>query len=558
MSDFEGSRSGIPDSEGAAPPPRRRASDRDSLPIAQRPWFRHGLPGLAGSTLVAIGALGIGWLPLDTELLANPVVEALRSSLAGTLTARCLVFVGLAILLQAWLVLGSHILALGAPGRTLDGRTLDGRTIDGRTIDGRTIDGRTIDGRTIDGRTIDGRMLMVICAMWCAPLLLAPPLFSRDVYSYYVQGRLFAAGSDPTTVGVAEIPGWFQAGADPMWAEAPTPYGPAWLLLERAIAEFTHPNAYLAGIGFRLSCLIGVALLAIFVPRLAQAHGVDPATATWLAVLNPLVVMHFVSGAHNDALMAGLLVLAFWLGTCRRCTWAAVLVGCAIAIKPIAVLALPFIGLQWAGQNCGWAARIRAWALATLVAGSTLACWFLLADAGRGLVTAAFGTPSGVLTWLSPPTAVGQLVGGLTTLVGLTSDTGPGVAVLRAIGLVAAIGIVAWLICTPDRRSPLRGAALALGTVVILGPVVQPWYLLWFLPLFAASGLTIRERQVAVFLTAAFTVHGMVESSTTSDNFLDITDGITFLVAVTIVAIVAFASPRERRLIMGGNGRMRT
>ena len=515
----------------ADPTPRRRATDRESGSVAQRPWFRHGLPGLAGSTLVAIGALGIGWLPLDTELLGSPVVEALRGSLPGTLTARCLVFVGLAILLQSWLVLGSSLLAQGT-ART------------------------SAQGRSLQDRGLQDRGLLGILAMWAAPLVLAPPLFSRDVYSYLVQGRLFAAGSDPTTVGVAQIPGWFQAGADPMWAEAPTPYGPAWLLIERAVADLTHPNAYLAGIGFRLTCLVGVAMLAIFVPRLAQAHGVDPGLATWLAVLNPLVLMHFVSGAHNDALMAGLIVAAFWLATCQRCAWAAVLIGCAVAIKPIAALALPFIGLQWAGTGAHWGARIRAWLLAGLVAGATLACWFLAADAGRGLLSAAFGTPSGVLTWLSPPTAAGQIIGAFTTLAGLTPDTSLAVTVLRAMCLAGALVIIGWLILTPERRSPVRGAALALGTIVILGPVVQPWYLLWFLPLFAAAGLSTRERQVAVLLTAAFTVHAMVESSTTSDNFLDITDGITFAVAVAIVAIVVFASPRERRLILGSNGRM--
>jgi hypothetical protein len=479
-------------------------------------WLRFGLPGMAGSALIAVGALGIGWLPLDTELLASPVVEAMRGSLTGSLAARCLVFIGLAILLQAWLVLGTHVLGAGIPLRSLQG----------------------------------------VLALWAAPLLVAPPLFSRDVYSYYVQGRLMDAGSDPTTMGVAGIPGWFQAGADPMWAEAPTPYGPAWLLIEQGIASFAHPNAYLAGVLFRLSCVAGVVLLAAFVPRLAAAHGVDPGTATWLGVLNPLVLMHFVSGAHNDALMVGLLAAAFWLAACNRCLWAAVLVGGAIAIKPIAVLALPFIGLQWAGPGAAWTTRIRAWLLAALAASSTLACLFLVADAGTGLLSAAFGTPSGVLTWLSPPTALGQALGYLTTLVGLTSDASPVVAVLRGVALLGAVAVIGWLLLTPDRRAPLRGAALALGVIVVLGPVIQPWYLLWFLPLFAAAGLGRRERHVAVFLTAAFTVHGMVESSTTSDNFLDITDGITFVIAAAIVALVLFASPRERGLILGDSGRM--
>ncbi|MBU6245201.1 MAG: polyprenol phosphomannose-dependent alpha 1,6 mannosyltransferase MptB [Actinomycetales bacterium] len=495
-----------------------RPSAGDRLRDLQgRAWLRFGLPGMAGSALIAVGALGIGWLPLDTELLGAPVVEALRGSLTGSLVARSLVFVGLAVLLQAWLLLGTHVLGAGVPLRSLQ----------------------------------------AVLALWAAPLLLAPPLFSRDVYSYYVQGRLMDSGSDPTTMGVAGIPGWFQAGADPMWAEAPTPYGPGWLLIEQGIASFAHPNAYLAGVLFRLSCVAGVALLAACIPALAARHGVDPGTAAWLGVLNPLIQMHFVSGAHNDALMAGLLAAAFWLATCNRCLWAAVLVGGAIAIKPIAVLALPFIGLLWAGHGAGWGARIRAWLLATLAAASTLACLFLVADAGTGVLSAAFGTPSGVLTWLSPPTAIGQALGYLTSLAGLTADASPVVAVVRGVALLAAVAIIGWLILTPDRRAPLRGAAMALGVIVVLGPVIQPWYLLWFLPLFAAAGLSTNERRAAVLLTAAFTVHGMVESSTTSDNFLDITDGITFVIAIAIVALVLFASPRERGLILGDSGRMR-
>ena len=189
---------------------------------------------------------------------------------------------------------------------------------------------------------------------------------------------------------------------------------------------------------------------------------------------------------------------------------------------------------------------------------------FLAVDSGYGVLSAAFGTPSGVLTWLSPTTAIGQVIGYLTTAIGVTADNAPAVFVVRTIGSVAALIAIAVLILKPSRRSPVRGAALAIGALVVLGPVIQPWYLLWALPLFAVSGLTHRGMQVAVLVTTAFTVHGMVESSTTSDNFLDITDGITFVIAVAIVALVALASPRERRLLLGAptsdmaDGMMRT
>jgi hypothetical protein len=159
-----------------------------------------------------------------------------------------------------------------------------------------------------------------------------------------------------------------------------------------------------------------------------------------------------------------------------------------------------------------------------------------------------------VLTWLSPTTAVGKIVGWLTTSLGLTADSTPVLAVVRGAGVLAAVAIVAWLVLRPAGRSPVRGAALALAAIVVLGPVVQPWYLLWFLPLFAATGLGVRELRAAVILTAGFTVHGMIESSTNADNLFDAADVVTYVVAFAVVAIVLLASPRERRLVLGAPG----
>jgi hypothetical protein len=395
------------------------------------------------------------------------------------------------------------------------------------------------------------RQVLGVLGLWMAPLLLAPPLFSRDVYSYYVQGRVFGAGYDPTTIGIAVIPGWFDDGADPMWVESPTPYGPLFLMIERAVANFAHPNAYLGALLFRLVAVIGVGLIAWFLPSLARAHGIDPGLALWLGVLNPIVLMHFVSGAHNDALMVGLVVAGLALAARQQCIWGAVVVSLAVAVKPIAIVALPFVGLLWSGRAGTWVDRIRSWLYAGLAMACTLASVYLVADAGGGVIKAAFGTPSGVLTWLSPTTAIGKILGGATSLLGWTEDATPVLAVVRLAGTLIGLVLVVLLVLRPGGRSPVRGAALALAVIVVLGPVVQPWYLLWFLPLFAATGLGVRELRVAVILTAAFTIHGMIESSANADNLTDISDSITFLVAIVVVAIVVLASPRERRLVLG-------
>src|SRR5947207_1838330 len=59
------------------------------------------------------------------------------------------------------------------------------------------------------GRRLDGvrlRWLLVTAALWALPLLLFPPLESRDVYAYACQGSLVAHGINPYTHGVSSLP----------------------------------------------------------------------------------------------------------------------------------------------------------------------------------------------------------------------------------------------------------------------------------------------------------------------------------------------------------------
>ena len=131
------------------------------------PWdtrllARYALPGFAGSLILAVGALGVGWLPLTGGLVDFVGVDALRGTTAGLLLSRAFVFVGVALLLQAWLILGHDLLADADDPHNL--------------------------------RDVDPRTLVTVLIAWVAPLVFAPPLFSRDVYSYFAQGRVVASG----------------------------------------------------------------------------------------------------------------------------------------------------------------------------------------------------------------------------------------------------------------------------------------------------------------------------------------------------------------------------
>jgi len=144
-----------------------------------------------------------------------------------------------------------------------------------------------------------------------------------------------------------------------------------------------------------------------------------------------------------------------------------------------------------------------------------------------------------------------MLIGGATTAAGITIDDATAVSIVRLLGALVAVAIVAWLALRPEGRSPTRAAALAFLAVVVLGPVVQPWYLLWFLPLFAATGLRPLPFRLVILLIAGFALHGMAESSSTADNLFEFSDGLAIVAAFIVVGLVLLISPRERHLVLG-------
>ena len=56
------------------------------------------------------------------------------------------------------------------------------------------------------------RTVLVVFGVWAIPLLVAPPLFSADAYSYVAQGTMVGAGINPYHYGPVALtvldPGW--------------------------------------------------------------------------------------------------------------------------------------------------------------------------------------------------------------------------------------------------------------------------------------------------------------------------------------------------------------
>ncbi|WP_030442784.1 polyprenol phosphomannose-dependent alpha 1,6 mannosyltransferase MptB [Actinoplanes subtropicus] len=315
------------------------------------------------------------------------------------------------------------------------------------------------------------RWAYVTAVLWMVPLLPFLPLGSYDMYSYACQGWQQGAGLDPYAGGV-DLLGcpWADAVA-PTWRASPAPYGPVFLLLAALAAKLGHSLAGTIAV-LRAIAVLGVALIAVCLPPLARRAGVPVERAVWLALACPLVPIHLISGAHNDAVMVGFLVAGLALAVVRRPIAAGVLFGLAIGVKATAVVVVPFALLMvWPGRR--WRAVLP------MIAGVVVALLAVSLVAGRGLgwITNLSGSGASV-QWTSPATAVGLVV----KLFGVNA-----VPVTRVIGIVLLAGVLAGLWWRARFADPLRYAAYALAATVVLAPVFHPWYAIWALVPLAAT-----------------------------------------------------------------------
>jgi hypothetical protein len=341
-------------------------------------------------------------------------------------------------------------------------------------------------------RGVPVRKLAVIFAIWVLPLLVAPPLFSRDVYSYAAQGDMVTHGITPYQYGPSVLgAGPYVTNVDPLWGSAAAPYGPVFLRLDGLIVTLTAHNPLATVVGLRFLALVGVILLAVFIPKLAEACGRDPATAFTLAVLNPITLLHLIGGAHNDALMLGLLVAGVALAKRGRPVLGIVICTLAAAIKVPAAVGILYIGWDWVGSGVPWRERVRPVLTACLISGGVMGVLAGVTGMGWGWLT-ALGTPDAVRSMIAPTTFLGTWGGHLVHALGVGPSPHAVLSIFRALGLAAA-GVVGLVLFVRSRRvGTVQALGLTLLAIVLLGPVVQPWYVAWGLVLLApvAAGRT--------------------------------------------------------------------
>ena len=346
------------------------------------------------------------------------------------------------------------------------------------------------------------KRVVLVVTIWAVPLLLAPPLFSRDVYTYAAQGEMVSHHINPYAYGpnvLGTTP--FNTLADSTWSGAESPYGPTFLTVDGVVDQASGHQILADLVLLRLLEVAGIALMVAATPLLARSLKHDPAHAVLLGAGSPLVLLAVIGGDHNDGLMVGLLVAG--LAVAKRFGTVPGLILCALAagVKSPAALGVLFLGWVWAGPGASTRRRIAHTAAAGAIALATMEVMALVSGTGWGWIRTTT-TADASFIGVTPVNMVARGVSIFSHMLLVPISTMQARPVFSVLGLIIAVYVGYRLLL----RSPRDGVVLCLGLTLLvlslLGPIVWAWYVTWGVVVVAPAA--VGRLRTAVIVIATF------------------------------------------------------
>jgi alpha-1,6-mannosyltransferase len=488
---------------GAAPvsPTSSASSARPGSGLSRRTLVQ----GLIGSVLILAGSFGAGGILISDPVFGNGPLGAMRYG-HGQGLATIVVYLGVALLIWAWVRLGRDVLA----------------------------------------NRVRARGVLIAGVAWILPMVVSPPQFTRDPFSYLGQGELALRGFDPYLVGPGVLGDAISANVHPFWQFTPAPYGPLFILVAKLVVSVTGEHLILGVIAMRLTMMIGLVLLVWSLPGLVRHMGGRLPLAFWLVFANPLMVVHLVGGPHNDLLMIGFLAAGVLLTLERRHIAGIALVTLAGAIKASALVALPFLVWVWASRMPGGPKRrfIQAAAASIGVFGVVFTAAMMVSQQNFGWI-AALQAPTMISNWVNLPTGLGELMHGFMQLFGPVPEA-PFVIMTRDFADFAAVVVllVQWWRARHGGVEAVRRAGITLLIIAILAPPTLPWYLAWGLVILC----TVPWRRRMVAITAALTVVAMLVYYPNGEAAMYSVSHMAWVVLAALLVLVSMFRPDPLRL----------
>ncbi|HEY3022421.1 MAG TPA: hypothetical protein VGK11_02165 [Actinomycetota bacterium] len=330
--------------------------------------------------------------------------------------------------------------------------------------------------------TISPRTVIGLAVAYHVVVLFLPLLFSRDVYSYAYYGRIAAVhNANPYVATPSDFPSDPLAQyVGPRWVGTPAVYGPLFTLLSSGVARmFGGVTASIVAFRF-IAIAASLATIAVLAPLVRRVRPDREAFAMAMIGLNPVVLFQSVASGHNDLLVAlsiaGALALVF---AGKELPATAVLsVGAMVKATAAVPLLLLVVAVVARAEP---ARRARALAAHLGVAG-VIALLFAIpflqtSDPTLGMVELA-----GHQGWLAPSRFFRRVLDAMSgDALGIVARVAFALAFVLALLLIGR----ALVRRAPSIPAEAQGAAWgwSLLFLVLLGPVLLPWYLAWTLPL---------------------------------------------------------------------------
>lgn len=406
--------------------------------------------GFIGAVVAGIGALVVGPLPPNRpQQWWFSVPSSWSDTHAGEVTMTVLCYLGIAMVVVAWLVIGFGV--RGGRWRI--------------------------------------RSLWLLAAVWALPWVVAPVALTTDIYTYLGQGLVANAGLNPYVQGpgAVALPDVLHTRiAPPVW-NVPSPYGPIFLGVGKLLAPMAAEHIFRAILLLRLVEIVGLVLTAVSLPRVARAAGANPVIATWMGVASPLVLASGILSGHNDLLMIGLVMAALAIATFdHAAAMPAAIAVCTLAalVKSPAAVGVAVLTVTWVWSS----GRVREGAARLIGAGAIVAALSAVASVAVGLGTqwlniAAVRSPATLAQLFTPVKSVSYTIHSMG--IGASTD-----AVSHVVDPIATVlaGLFALAVLWRHHRvGAPRAVGMIFAAVLLASPVVWPWYLIWPVIMLAAT-----------------------------------------------------------------------
>jgi hypothetical protein len=319
---------------------------------------------------------------------------------------------------------------------------------------------------------LTGGLLLVAVAV--------PPMDSNDVWAYATYGRMLAHYHDsPYTHSAADYPrDPFARKVDPVWQGTRSVYGPLFTVVSAGGMAVAGDSRGAARLFFQVLSALAVVAAMVLIDR----RSADPMALAVLGV-NPVTIVSFVNGGHNDALV-GLAVLgAVFLVLHRRHTAAGVALALGAMVKIIALLPMAAIAVWvWRREGLRRAATLVGVTVALVALGIGLSGGRdVLEPLGRAThhITAN-SIWHGAQRWLEDA----KLAEGF----GRAEAQDYSLARVGRFAQVTVLGLAALLVARRlDRPTPVPAVGAAVLAYMLGAMYVYPWYVAWALPALALS-----------------------------------------------------------------------